>query len=56
MYNSKIWYMDFDEKISNAFNRAQNNDLNNFDMLPIEGIQLPLFTGESYCWTFIKTT
>ena len=33
MYNSKIWYMDFHEKISNAFNRAQNNDLNNFDML-----------------------
>jgi len=32
-YNSKIWYMDFHEKISNAFNRAQNNDLNNFDML-----------------------
>ena len=26
-------YMDFHEKISNAFNRAQNNDLNNFDML-----------------------
>jgi hypothetical protein len=25
--------MDFHEKISNAFNRAQNNDLNNFDML-----------------------
>jgi hypothetical protein len=24
--------MDFHEKISNAFNRAQNNDLNNFDM------------------------
>ena len=33
MYNSEIWYMDFHEKISNAFNRAQNNDLNNFDML-----------------------
>jgi hypothetical protein len=33
MYNSEIWYMDFNEKISNAFNRAQNNDLNNFDML-----------------------
>jgi hypothetical protein len=25
--------MDFHEKISNAFNRAQNNDLNNFDRL-----------------------
>jgi hypothetical protein len=25
--------MDFHEKISNAFNRAQNNDLKNFDML-----------------------
>ena len=33
MYNSEIWYMDFHEKISNAFNRAQNNDLKNFDML-----------------------
>ena len=33
MYNSEIWYMDFHEKISNAFNRAQNNDLNNFNML-----------------------
>ena len=33
MYNSEIWYMDFHEKISNVFNRAQNNDLNNFDML-----------------------
>ena len=33
MYNSEIWYMDFHDKISNAFNRAQNNNLNNFDML-----------------------
>ena len=33
MYNSEIWFMDFHEKISNAFNQAQNNDLNNFDML-----------------------
>jgi hypothetical protein len=28
MYNSKIWYMDFHENISNAFNRTKNNDLN----------------------------
>jgi hypothetical protein len=33
MYNSEIWYMDFHDKISNAFNRAQNNNLNNFHML-----------------------